>query len=99
MNTRLKFRCSQYAITAVLFILFYIWYIEGAKEKILVDSGSALEDLPPGGPPLLLTRMWHGSGLEPNISHMHWDILVMRPTLKLDDLIICENGFIVDFVK
>ena len=46
----------------------------------------------------LLTRMWHGSELEPNVSHMHWDILIMRPTLKLDNLIICEHGFIVDEV-
>ena len=46
----------------VLFILFYIWYIEGAKEKILVDSGSALEDLPPGGPPLELNTI--DSGLD-----------------------------------
>ncbi len=42
----------------------------------------------------LLTRMWQGSKLEPNISHMHWDILLMRPTLYLDDHLICENGFI-----
>jgi hypothetical protein len=45
----------------------------------------------------LLFRMWKGAGLEPNVSHMHWDILLMRPTLKLDDLVICQNGFIVDW--
>ena len=43
----------------------------------------------------LLMRMWHGAGLEPNVSHMHWDILLMRPTLTLDGQVICENGFIV----
>jgi glyoxylase-like metal-dependent hydrolase (beta-lactamase superfamily II) len=31
--------------------VFYIWYIEGAREKILVDTGVLAEDLPPGGPP------------------------------------------------
>ena len=40
----------------------------------------------------LLTRMWAGQGLEANVSHLHWDVLMMRPTLKLDDLVICENG-------
>jgi len=43
----------------------------------------------------LLTRMWHGSDLEPNISHMHWDILLMRPTLLLDSAPVCRDGFIV----
>ncbi len=40
----------------------------------------------------LLTRLWPGAGLEANTSHVHWDILVMRPTLTLDSLVICENG-------
>ena len=44
----------------------------------------------------LLVRMWHGFDLEPNVSHMHWDILLMRPTLKLDDQVICDKGFVVD---
>ncbi len=43
----------------------------------------------------LLTRMWHGAGLEPNVSRMHWDILLMRPTLYLDDTLVCRDGFIV----
>jgi leucyl aminopeptidase (aminopeptidase T) len=43
----------------------------------------------------LLTRMWHGSHLEANVSHMHWDILLMRPNLYLDGTAICESGFIV----
>ena len=40
----------------------------------------------------LLTRMWHGSDLEPVVSHIHWDILLMRPTVMLDDITICEKG-------
>ena len=44
----------------------------------------------------LMARIWHGSDLEPNVSHIHWDSLLMRPTVRLDDLTICENGFIVD---
>lgn len=44
----------------------------------------------------LLIRMWHGFDLEPNVSHMHWDILLMRPTLTLDDTVVCKDGFIVD---
>ena len=43
----------------------------------------------------LMSRIWHGSDLEPNVSHMHWDILLMRPTLHLDDHVICENGIMV----
>ncbi len=42
----------------------------------------------------LLARMWPSPDLEVNVSHMHWDIVVMRPTVKLDDTVICENGFI-----
>ncbi len=42
----------------------------------------------------LLTRMWHGSDLEPVVSHIHWDILLMRPTVMLDDRTICEKGVI-----
>ena len=42
----------------------------------------------------LLTRMWHGSDLEPVVSHIHWDILLMRPTLMLDGRTICEKGVI-----
>ena len=42
----------------------------------------------------LLTRMWHGSALEPVVSHIHWDILLMRPTVMLDDRAICEKGVI-----
>ena len=29
-------------------------------------------------------------------SDVHWDLLIMRPTLKLDDKVIIENGFIPD---
>jgi leucyl aminopeptidase (aminopeptidase T) len=43
----------------------------------------------------LLVRMWHGMDIEPNVSDMHWDILLMRPTLTLDKTVLCENGFIV----
>jgi len=43
----------------------------------------------------LLTRMWHGAGLEPNVSPMHWDVLLMRPTLYLDETPVCRDGFIV----
>ena len=42
----------------------------------------------------LLTRMWHGSELEPVVSHIHWDILLMRPTVCLDDKVICKLGVI-----
>ena len=44
----------------------------------------------------LMARMWHGSELEPNVSHIHWDIILMRPTLQLDDLTIIKNGIMVD---
>ena len=43
-----------------------------------------------------MARIWHGSGLEPVISDMHWDILLMRPTVQLDDLTVCENGIMAD---
>jgi hypothetical protein len=26
---------------------------------------------------------------------MHWDILLIRPTLYLDDQVVCKDGFIV----
>ncbi|MDH3467619.1 MAG: hypothetical protein OES26_17210 [Gammaproteobacteria bacterium] len=43
----------------------------------------------------LLSRMWPtGPDFITNTSDMHWDILLMRPTLKLDDRVICDNGFI-----
>ena len=38
--------------------------------------------------------MWHGSDLEPVVSHIHWDILLMRPTVILGDRTICEKGVI-----
>ena len=40
----------------------------------------------------LLTRMWSGQDLEPVISDVHWDFVVMRPTITLDDLTICDRG-------
>ncbi len=50
------------------------------------------------GDSLLLNQM-HPSGndLEPVISPVHWDIIVMNTTIFLDDKVICENGTMPDF--
>jgi hypothetical protein len=45
----------------------------------------------------LLTRMWSGQELEPVVSDVHWDFIVMRPTIALDDAAICEAGVMPDF--
>ena len=45
----------------------------------------------------LLMRMWSGAGLEPVVSDVHWDVIVMRPTLSLDGKIICQDGVLPQF--
>jgi leucyl aminopeptidase (aminopeptidase T) len=45
----------------------------------------------------LLTRMWSGQELEPVVSDVHWDFIVMRPTIALDDAVICKGGVIPEF--
>lgn len=45
----------------------------------------------------LLTRMWNGAGLEPVVSDVHWDFIVMRPTIQLDGKTICERGIMPEF--
>ena len=46
----------------------------------------------------LLNRMGPvGQGLEPVISDVHWDLIVMRPTLALDGNVICRNGYMPEF--
>ncbi|MDA9722031.1 hypothetical protein N9U55_01970 [Luminiphilus sp.] len=45
----------------------------------------------------LLTRMWSGAGLEPVISDVHWDVIVMRPTITLDGRVICDKGILPAF--
>jgi leucyl aminopeptidase (aminopeptidase T) len=42
----------------------------------------------------LLTRMWSGRGLEPVVSDVHWDFVVMRPTIALDGKTICDRGIV-----
>ena len=39
-----------------------------------------------------LTRMFSGSGLETVDSPVHWDVIVMRPTIRLDGMAICTAG-------
>jgi leucyl aminopeptidase (aminopeptidase T) len=50
------------------------------------------------GDSLLLNKM-HPSGkdLEPVISTVHWDFIVMSPTVALDGKVICENGTVPEF--
>lgn len=50
------------------------------------------------GDSLLLNQM-HPSGndLEPVISPVHWDFIVMNATITLDDKVICENGTVPGF--
>jgi leucyl aminopeptidase (aminopeptidase T) len=45
----------------------------------------------------LLTRMWSGQNLEPVVSDVHWDFVVMRPTIALDDQVICDRGIVPEF--
>lgn len=46
----------------------------------------------------LLNRMGPvGKGLEPVISDVHWDLIVMRPTVALDGKVICEKGIMPEF--
>jgi len=45
----------------------------------------------------LLTRMWSGQDLEPVVSDVHWDFIVMRPTIALDGKVICDRGMMPDF--
>lgn len=46
----------------------------------------------------LLNRMGSaGAGVEPVVSDVHWDLIVMRPTLRLDDKVICESGTMPEF--
>jgi hypothetical protein len=37
-----------------------------------------------------------GHDFETVKSDVHWDLLVMRPTMKLDDKVVVENGIIPD---
>ena len=37
-----------------------------------------------------------GHDFETVKSDVHWDLLIMRPTMKLDDKVVVENGFIPD---
>lgn len=45
----------------------------------------------------LLTRMWSGAGLEPVHSTVHWDVILMRPTIRLDGRVICDKGILPTF--
>jgi len=45
----------------------------------------------------LLTRMWSGRNLEPVVSSVHWDFIVMRPTIALDGQVICDRGVMPEF--
>lgn len=46
----------------------------------------------------LLNRMGPaGAGLEPVVSSVHWDLIVMRPTVSLDGRVICEGGTMPEF--
>jgi leucyl aminopeptidase (aminopeptidase T) len=45
----------------------------------------------------LLTRMWSGRKLEPVVSAVHWDFVVMRPTIALDGRVICDRGVMPAF--
>ena len=44
----------------------------------------------------LLARMWP-SPVETVVSDVHWDFVVMRPTIKLDGEVICDRGIMPDF--
>jgi leucyl aminopeptidase (aminopeptidase T) len=37
-----------------------------------------------------------GYDFEPVYSDIHWDVSIMRPTMKLDDKLIVENGIVPD---
>jgi leucyl aminopeptidase (aminopeptidase T) len=46
----------------------------------------------------LLNRMGSaGAGVEPVVSDVHWDLIVMRPTVSLDGQVICESGRMPEF--
>jgi leucyl aminopeptidase (aminopeptidase T) len=46
----------------------------------------------------LLTRMWSpGRPIEAVTSDVHWDFIVMRPTIALDAHVICASGVMADF--
>jgi leucyl aminopeptidase (aminopeptidase T) len=44
----------------------------------------------------LLARMWP-SPVETVVSDVHWDFVVMRPTITLDGQRICDRGIMADF--
>jgi leucyl aminopeptidase (aminopeptidase T) len=44
----------------------------------------------------LLTRMWP-TPVETVVSSVHWDFIVMRPTIKLDGESICDCGIVPEF--
>jgi hypothetical protein len=47
----------------------------------------------------LLTRMWSpGRKIESVTSDVHWDFIVMRPTIALDNHVICTDGVMTEFV-
>lgn len=46
----------------------------------------------------LLARMWPGPPMETVTSDVHWDFIVMRPTIALDGEVICDRGIMSDFI-
>jgi 2,5-dihydroxypyridine 5,6-dioxygenase len=45
----------------------------------------------------LMTRMWSRQPIETVTSDVHWDFVVMRPTIALDGKVICDRGVVPPF--
>jgi len=45
----------------------------------------------------LMNRMWSRNPIETVTSEVHWDFVVMRPTIRLDGNVICDRGIVPDY--